>query len=110
MRLPTLKPGTNGIPLILGSACLLVLLNGCTQPTKTAQTCGQIEKAVDVAQQQYDEAVEVLAQQKNESTTKNTALKIQNLGDLQEKAFEICNNPSSTASSDAIAFLGISEE
>jgi hypothetical protein len=109
MRLPILEPETTRIPLMLGSAFLLVLMNGCVKPTKMAQTCGQIEDAIEVAQKQYDEAVEVLSQQEDESTTKNTALKIQNLGELQEQAFDICNNPSSPASSDAVAFLGISE-
>lgn len=110
MRLPVLEPGNNRNLLILGSAFLAVLVSGCNEPTKTAQTCRQIEDAVEVAQKQYDESVEVFSQKEDESTSKTTALKIQNLGDLQEKAFEICNNPSSTASSEAIAFLGISEQ
>ncbi len=73
----------------------MFLLNGCVIPTnqtKSRLQCIEAERAVSQAENEYDDAsYELFKGQKEENTINNFLVKMQSLGDAQEKAFQACN-------------------
>ena len=54
--------------------------------------CRQAEVAVDAAQKEYSEAVLNLEKKPTDQQAKNALItKAKNLGETEEKAFEMCN-------------------
>jgi hypothetical protein len=95
MKFTTVASVQKKAELILGFLWLIFLLTGCiTQMSSAGQpmNCSKAEEAVNEAQTQYDQALSLLAKSaKDENINRAIALKVKNLEEAEEKAFEICH-------------------
>lgn len=85
----------NKVELSVAIVVVMFLLSGCITPvnqTEMRLKCKEAEKAVSQAEQEYDSAsYELFNGNKDEAAINNFFDKMQNLGDIQEKAFQVCN-------------------
>ncbi|MCA1995521.1 MAG: hypothetical protein LDL41_26255 [Coleofasciculus sp. S288] len=94
MKFNTLIKTKKKVKSITGVLFLTFLGSGCVgQANQTGgiQTCKQADAAVEVAQQQYDNAIQKLATGEITPNTTPSVSIIQNLQEAEETAFEICN-------------------
>ncbi|HEY9670620.1 MAG TPA: hypothetical protein V6D11_04195 [Waterburya sp.] len=95
MKLTNISQSKKDVELSIGIVFVMFLLSGCITPvdqTENKLKCREAEKVVSQAEQEYDTAsYELFNGKKDEDAINNFLGKIQNLGNTQERAFQVCN-------------------